>query len=452
MKNYDVIIIGGSAAGVTAAVTARKHYPGKSILMIKDVRNVPIPCGIPYVFGTVGDPMKNLLPTDAMMAANRVDVAQDEATKINREFKLVMTAAGESYTYAKLVIATGSTPLVPPIAGRNLKNVFSIVKDADYLKGMLETCRTASDFCVIGGGFIGVEMAEELKKLRPDANVTVVELQNHCLQLVYDADFCALAEKALSEENINLLTNETAAAILGTEQVEGVKLASGKTVRADVVVMGIGCLPNTRLAEEAGLKIGPAKGIAVNRQMATLDENVFACGDCAEKESFYDRKPSGLKLASIATAEARIAGANLFNARRINEGVIGVFSTWIGKKTFAAAGLTEREAAQKGFKTVSAEAVALNRHPGSMPGGENLKVRLIFETGSKRLLGGQVYGAASGGELVNVIGALISRKTTAEDIVLFQAGTHPALTASPVAYQLVNAAESALVEMNSYGI
>jgi len=152
-------------------------------------------------------------------------------------------------------------------------------------------------------------------------------------------------------------------------------------------------------------------------------------------------------LASISTAEARVAGINLFSIRRTITGVIGVFSTFLGKKTFAAAGLTEREAKQKGYQIVIGDAESINRHPGGMPGAETLKVRLIFEAGSKVVLGGQIYGATSGGELINVVGALISQNSTAEDIVLFQAVTHPALTASPVAYQLVNAAENALVKM-----
>lgn len=447
MKAVDVIIIGGSAAGVTAAVTARKYYPDKSIMMIKNVLNVPIPCGIPYIFGTVGDPMKNLLPTDMMMANNKVEVLQDEVVSILRDEKLVATASGEKIHYEKLVVANGSLPIVPRIPGTNLKNVFSIVKNSDSLKSMLESAKNSQDFVVIGGGFIGMEMAEELKKLCPNANVTIVEMQSHCLQLVYDPDFCALAEKAILDQNICIMTNETVTGLAGNESVEKVMLASGKEVKADCVILGIGCIPNTALAEAAGLKLGPAKGIAVNRYMQTNDPDVFACGDVADKISFFDHKPSALRLASIATAESRIAGANLFNILRTNTGVIGVFSTFIGKKTFAAAGLTERDALQKGYRIVISDAESINRHPGGMPGSEPLKVRLIFEVGSKILLGGQIYGATSGGELINVIGALISQRVSADDIVLFQAGTHPALTASPVAYQLVNAAENALVKM-----
>ncbi|MFA5067567.1 MAG: FAD-dependent oxidoreductase [Candidatus Izemoplasmatales bacterium] len=447
MKAFDVIVIGGSAAGVTAAITTRKYYPNKSILMIKNVKNVPIPCGIPYIFGTVGDPMKNLLPTDTMMVNNKIDVSQDEVVEILKDQKILKTAQGETFQYDKLVMANGSLPIVPRIPGNDLKNVFSIIKNADSLKTMLDTAKTCQDFVVIGGGFIGMEMAEEIKKMSPDANVTIVEMQTHCLQLVYDADFCLLAEKAMADQGINILTNEQVVGLEGKEYVQKVLLASKKEIKADCVILGIGCTPNTALSEATGIKIGPAKGVLVNRYMQTSDPNIFACGDVADKVSFFDGKPSALRLASISTAEARVAGINLFSIRRTITGVIGVFSTFLGKKTFAAAGLTEREAKQKGYQIVIGDAESINRHPGGMPGAETLKVRLIFEAGSKVVLGGQIYGATSGGELINVVGALISQKSTAEDIVLFQAGTHPALTASPVAYQLVNAAENALVKM-----
>jgi pyruvate/2-oxoglutarate dehydrogenase complex dihydrolipoamide dehydrogenase (E3) component len=125
-------------------------------------------------------------------------------------------------------------------------------------------------------------------------------------------------------------------------------------------------------------------------------------------------------------------------------GVIGVYSTLLGDIAFAAAGLTETSAREKGYHIVVGEAEAVNRHPGCMPGAESMKVKLIFEAGSRVLLGGQVSGARSGGELINAISACIHQRMTADDIATFQTGTHPALTASPIAYQLVNAAEMAI--------
>ena len=212
-----------------------------------------------------------------------------------------------------------------------------------------------------------------------------------------------------------------------------------------MVIVGIGCTANVALAEEAGLKIGPTGGIVANKYMQTSDEDIFTCGDCAEKISFFDGKPSKLKLASIATTEARIAGINLFKLRRTNTGVIGVYSTMLNDHAFSGAGLTEYAAKAQGYKVFVGEAAGPNRHPGGMKGMMPLKVKLVFEAGSQILLGGQAVGPKSAGELINVISACILHKMTADDIASFQAGTHPGLTASPIAYQLVTAAEMAIV-------
>ncbi len=447
MKSYDVIIIGESAAGVPVATTARKYYPNKTILMIRDVQNVPIPCGIPYIYGTAHDPMKNLIPVGNIEKGNKLDALVARVTKINRTSKTVTTDANEEIGYDKLVLATGSKPIIPRIKGVDLNNVFVIKKDPAYLQTIYDKLATTKDVVVIGGGFIGCEMAEEIKKNNSDFNVSIVEMQNHLLKLVYDEELCVLAEEALSSQDIDILLNEQVVELEGDKEVKTVKLASGKVLKADMVILGIGSVANVDLAVDSGLELGLTKGVAVNRYMVTSDKDIFACGDCADKDSFFDHKPSCLKLASIATMEARIVGANLFNLRRINRGVVGCFSTVLNHKTFAAAGLNEDEAKKKGFEIITGSAESINRHPGLMPGAEKMMVKLLFEKGTRGIVGGEIYGASSGGELINAISAFISKEMTADEIVTFQAGTHPALTASPIAYQLVNAAENALVKL-----
>ncbi|GAG69415.1 unnamed protein product, partial [marine sediment metagenome] len=198
---------------------------------------------------------------------------------------------------------------------------------------------------------------------------------------------------------------------------------------------------------EAGLEIGEQRGIKVDEYMRTADPDIFAIGDCAEKFSFFTGKPVGLRLASIATAEARIAATNLFEPRRKNRGAMGVFSTKIGDLAMAVAGLHERAAAEAGFDIITGESAAVDKHPGSMPGAAQLSVRLVFERQSGRLLGGETCGGSTAGEMANILAALISQGVTAEDVVFLQVGTHPALTASPLAYQLVTAAEQALARV-----
>jgi NADH oxidase (H2O2-forming) len=208
---------------------------------------------------------------------------------------------------------------------------------------------------------------------------------------------------------------------------------------------------NIDLAKKAGLRIGLTGSIAVDRTMQTSDENIYACGDCAEKISFFGGRPSPLKLASIATLEARIAGANLFGIKRENVGTVGVWSTAVGDHALATAGLTEGMARERGYDVVAVTIAGPNRHPGIMPGAANTKVKLVFERNSGVVLGGQVMGGPAAGEIINAISACVQNRMTAEDIAMFQTGTHPALTASPIAYHMVNAAEMAIKKMRECG-
>ncbi|MFC2019254.1 FAD-dependent oxidoreductase [Chloroflexota bacterium] len=445
MKKADVVIIGGSAAGPVAGVTARRHDQDASILLIRKEGKVMVPCGIPYIFGTVGSPDKNVIP-DALLEKNGIELMVDEVITLDRAQRVLTTASGETVGYGKLIMATGSIPVRPPIPGINMENVFSVWKDAEYLVNMQQRLSTAKDIVIIGGGFIGVEMADECKKIG-DVNVTIVEILPHCLLLAVDEEFCSLAEEKLTERGIKVITNNGVKAILGNGKVDSVELQSGDKLTADIVIVGIGAVPNTELAQKAGLKISEQKGIWVDEYMRTVDEDIFACGDCAEKFSFFTKKASALRLASIATFEARIAGANVFGLKRKNPGVIGVFSTALGDSAFATAGLTEKAAKQAGFDIIIGEAVAPDKHPGSMPNASQLRTKLIFNKQTGKLLGGEVAGGVSTGEIANTIAAFIQNEMTAEQVALFQMGTHPALTCSPIAYQLVNAAEAAVMKL-----
>lgn len=439
----NIVIIGGSAAGITAGITARRHYEDAKITLIRKEEKVLIPCGIPYIFGTVGTPEKNLVP-DGILKKNGIDLIIDEVTAIDRDNKNVITKNGKEVSYDKLIIATGSNPIILPLPGIDKKNVFTVEKDVNYLQKLSDTLDKASDLVIIGGGFIGVEFADECKKKRKDLNVTIVELLHHCLLVACDDEYCVQVEQRITENGIKMLTDEKAEAILGNEKVEYLQLAGGKKLKADVVLLGVGVVPNTDLASSAGLKLGDGNAIHVDQYMRTSDKEIFACGDCCEKFSFFDKKPTQLRLASVATNEARIAGANLFELKRKNEGTIGVFSTFVGGLAVGTAGLTESAAKKAGFDIVTEVASGPDRHPGGMPGASDLNVKLIFEKETGIIIGGQVWGGVSVGELLNSISAAITGKMKADDIATFQMGTHPALTASPIAYQLVNAAENAL--------
>jgi pyruvate/2-oxoglutarate dehydrogenase complex dihydrolipoamide dehydrogenase (E3) component len=443
MKQADIVVVGGSAAGLTAAITARRHYPEKSILMVRMEEQVLIPCGIPYIFGTVGAPEKDLIP-DAVLDKNGIELLIAEAQALDTEERVLHTEA-DDISYDRLILATGSNPAMPPIPGLDLEGVYTVVKDVDYLCEVQDELEDAEDVVVIGGGFIGIEFGDEINKMG-DKNVSIVEMMPHCLMLAYDEEFCVTMEEVLRSRGVNVSAPARVQSVTGNGRVEQVELADGTAIDADVVIVGVGAVANVDLAKEAGLEIGPTGGIQVDRTMKTSADGVFACGDCAEKISFFGGRPSRLKLASIASTEARIAGANLFAIRRENVGTVGVWSTAVGDHALATAGLTEAMAEDMGYDVVAVAIEGVNRHPGLMPGAVKTKVKMIFERNSGLALGGQVLGDSTAGEIINSIAACVQNRMTAEQIAMFQMGTHPALTASPIAYHVVNAAEMALAK------
>jgi len=324
--------------------------------------------------------------------------------------------------------------------------VFSVREDILYLRALQERIEVTHKAVILGGGFIGIEFADELKKAGVE-DVTVVECAEHCLGLAYDQEFCTAMEEHLRQRGVRLETGRRLVAVEGNGVVEGVTLDDGTLIPADLVLVGIGASPNTDLASVAGLKLGPTGAIAVDRTLRTSAPDIFAAGDCAEKTSYFGGEPSSLKLASIACGEGRVAGANLFQSRRQIPGTLGAWCTAVGELALGTAGLTETAARAKGIDVVAVSSQGINRHPAGMPGAGKLEVKMVFDRRTGRVLGGQVMGDHATGEIANVIAACIQGGMSAEDLSLFQLGTHPALTASPLVYALNNLAEMALVEM-----
>jgi NADPH-dependent 2,4-dienoyl-CoA reductase/sulfur reductase-like enzyme len=441
VKKSDLVIVGGTA-GTQAAIVAQRHHNLKSITVIRAEENLMVPCGIPYIYGTLGAVDRNIIPDTILGDA---ELMIDKVTSIDRDLQVVTTSGGKTIGYNKLLLATGSLPVVLKVPGIELKNVFFVRKEAGYLQKLKEALDGAKNAVVIGGGFIGVEFADECRKR--GLEVTIVELLPHCLQLVCSEELCIRVENVLQERGIRLITGNRVCSVGGVGKAEYVELQSGEQVKADVVIVGIGVAPNTELAQKAGLEIGEQKGIKVDEYMRTSDPNVFAAGDCAEKVSFFTGKPVALRLASIAVREAKIAAVNLFGPQWRNEGTIGVFSTVIGDVAITVAGLDEKRAKEAGFDIVTGEAAALDKHPGTMSYARELRAKLIFDRKSGKMIGGQACCVMTAGEIGNLMAAAIISGMRIEQVATFPMGTHPALTASPLSYQLTEAACQALAKL-----
>lgn len=402
MQKADVVVIGGGPGGITAALTCRQHYPEKSVVLIRQEKQAVIPCGIPYIFGTVGSPEKNLIP-DKLLENSGIKLVLGKVTDIDRQQKTAVTET-ETIAFDKLVLATGSKPARLPINGVEKENVFLIEKNVEKIRALLESVNQARNIVIIGGGFIGLELADECQKNR-QVKVTVIEMLPHCLLRDFDQEFCIATEKALAEKGIEIITRTKVREILGQEKVEGILLENGKKLEAGLVILTAGFKPSINLAGKAGLELTADGFVKVDAGMKTSDENIFACGDCAGKFSFFTGRPVNAMIASVAATEGRIAGANLFSERRKNPGSIGVYSTAINGVVLAVAGLIERKAKEAGFEIITGEAEAVNRHPGGMNGAAKMKAKLVFDKNSGILIGGQVLGKESAGELINAISA-----------------------------------------------
>ncbi|MFA6079224.1 MAG: FAD/NAD(P)-binding oxidoreductase [Candidatus Omnitrophota bacterium] len=441
----DILVIGAGPAGIVCALTARKYYPSKSILVMRDIADGVIPCGIPYMFASLADPDDNKLGM-VSLEKNDIKVLVDKAVKINRKEKKVETAGKAEYSYEKLVLAIGSDPLILPIKGIDKNGVYPINKDMAYLKNAIAQIKKCKNVLVIGGGFIGVELADELSKLK-GINVTLVEMLPHLMANSFDPEFSLMAETRLLEKGIRVLTNTRVEEIIGQDRVEKVRFSDGKELPIDGVVLGVGSKPNVKLAVDAGLEIGSCKGILTDEYMRTSgDPDIFAIGDCSCKRDFYTRKAIPVMLASTATAEARIAGANLYQIKiiRENKGTIAIYSTYIDGLVLGSAGLTERTASAEGFEIIVGSVEGVDKHPVSLPGAFKGKVKLIFSRQSGIILGGQISCGMSCAQAINIIGIAIQKRMSCTELETLQIATHPYLTSAPTMYPIIVAAQDAI--------
>jgi pyruvate/2-oxoglutarate dehydrogenase complex dihydrolipoamide dehydrogenase (E3) component len=446
MREYDVVIIGGGPAGVQSAISARNSNPDKSIALIRKERVALIPCGIPYIMHSLNSVDEDILP-DALLQKINVDIIHGEVEgKDNKTLKL---RDGNQIGFDKLVLAAGSIPIKPAIPGIEKDNIFILSKDYEYLKRMREEVNTAQNIVIVGGGYVGVELADELVK--KNIKVTLIEKMPSLLPTSVDQEFGNIVQTELENQGVEVITNVGVDGFANSGKNIRVELENGDSNEVDHVIISIGFKPDIRLGRKFGLEINDKYGVIVDEYMKTSDDDIFAAGDCVAKRSYLIGDFRRIMLASTAMSQGRLAGSNLFsiNILKVFHGTLGSFATKVGNIAVGATGLTETRA--KGMKLEYCVGVAesVDRHPAKLPNASKMRIKLIFAKHSHILLGAQVSGGDSVGECINMLSVMIQKNMTDMEIDTLQIGTHPLLTPSPLAYGVINATVDAIMKWYS---
>jgi NADPH-dependent 2,4-dienoyl-CoA reductase/sulfur reductase-like enzyme/rhodanese-related sulfurtransferase len=420
-----IVIVGGVAGGASAATRARRMNEFAEIILFEKDADVSFAnCGLPYYIGEEIAERSKLVVASAEFLERRfaLDVrTRQEVISIDRAAKQVTVrnhATGEEYTesYDKLILSTGASPFVPPINGRDAANVFTLrnLADTDQIKAATDNSQ-AKTAAVIGAGFIGLEMVEQLA--RRGYKTTLAELQSQVLPL-FDPEMAQPIEQELKSNSVDLALGDGIQRIVLDESgnATGVELASGRIIEAELVILGIGVRPNTQLAQAAGLKIGQGGGVATNRYLQTSDPDIYAVGDAAE----YVYGPTGtamrIALAGPANRSGRLAGEHAATGSSAEMAdVFGTSIVRVFEKTAAMTGLTESLAKRLNIEVRSVTVLA-NNHAGYYPGAQQLTLKLIYDGSDGRVLGAQAVGGEGVDKRIDVIATAMAMRATVRDL------------------------------------
>jgi len=429
MKKKRIIVIGGSAAGPKAASRARRLDENAEITIIQKAPDLSMAsCGYPYYVGGFFDDRNQLLASQSGIVrdskyfwnAKRIKaLVNTEVTKIDRdnknvEYKNLLTGETASLPYDKLIIATGATPFKPPVPGVDLKGVTTLqsMADADFLREAGDDGEVEKAV-VIGGGLIGIETCEALHE--SGIEVTLVELLPQVLTFL-DKGMARIVEKYLKTKADVILNNGVAEFIGENGKLKAVKLQDGTTIPCEIAVVATGVRPNSKLAKEAGLKIGEFGAIEVNSFMQTSDPDIYAIGDCIEVPNLISGKKVHAPLGDLANLQGRVAGDNVIKGNSaqfpgvIQSGICKVFDYGVGST-----GLSEQNALKHGFNNIETVVNASPDKPGFM-GAKLLITKLVVDKNTNRILGAQVLGTGDVSRQIATWAIAIKGKLTVEEM------------------------------------
>lgn len=413
-----LVIIGGVAGGATAAARARRLDESAEITLIERGPYVSYAnCGLPYFISRdIEKRSKLLLQTpEGFDGRYRVRVlVNTEAVTLDREAKQVVTRGpdGEGkIAYDRLILAQGGNPVMPPLPGADAEHVFRLwtVPDMDRLHGYIDSTKPTSA-AVVGGGFIGLEMAEAFAKR--GLKTTVVEMLPSVMATM-DREFGVAIAGELAKHGIDVITGAQAARVLPTDRQ--IELADGRRVDAGIVLFSVGVRPELTLAKQAGLDLGARGGLRVDDNLRTSDPDIFAAGDMVEVTHRISGREVRVPLAGPANRQGRIAASNALGMPMRYPGALGTSVVKIFEATAAMTGLTEAAAREAGFN-VGVSVIHKDHHAGYYPGAREMTLKLIYDRDSARLLGGQAFGHEGVEKRIDVLATALAGKLTLHDL------------------------------------
>ncbi len=418
-----IVIVGGVAAGASAAAKARRCSEEAEIIVFEKGPAISYAnCGLPYYLSGVIKDRDELLISDADFFRERFNVivkTGHEVTGVDPVSKTVTVLDHESGAtflqgYDKLILAPGADPVMPPIEGISLPFVFTLktLEDTDRVYAHLHH-RKITDAVVVGGGLIGMEMVENLAHL--GIRVTVVEFLPQVLSFL-DPELAELVAGHLRARKVALHLADKVVAIRQDGDRGMVETASGQRLPVDLVVMAAGIRPNTALAQKAGLAIGKLGGIIVDPFMQTSNPDIYAAGDCVESVNLVTGRPALVPMGSAANKQGRAAGANVLGRRIEVQGFTGTVIVKVFDYAVGKTGLSEREAIREGLRPVSTYVMA-GHHAGYYPGAKPVRMKIVTDAESGRLLGAQAIGPKGVDKRIDVFATALFNRMRTEDLL-----------------------------------
>ena len=419
--NY--LIIGGVAGGATVAARLRRMDEKANIILFERGKYVSYAnCGLPYYIGDTINNREKLFVQTAKGFTDRfrIDIrTEQEVTAIRpdkKEVEIKNLSTGETYTetYDKLVLSPGAEPLRPGIEGIGSKKIFTLrnVPDTDTIKNYVNT-ENPKRAIVVGGGFIGLEMAENLHDL--GIQVDVVEMANQVMAPL-DFSMAAIVHRQLTDKGVGLHLEDGVSRFEEKDGGVTVHLRSGKQIATDMVLLSIGVRPETKLAKDAGLAIGERGGITVNDYMQTSDADIYALGDAVEVRHLVTGQPALIPLAGPANKQGRIVADNIvFGNKEKYPGSIGTSIAKVFDLTVAAAGANAKLLQRNNIPYISSYTHAAS-HAGYYPGAVPLSIKILFAPENGKLLGAQIVGFNGVDKRIEMLAQVIQRGGTVHDL------------------------------------